>query len=83
MARTPRSHKIIKAFLIISGILAFLYVSVSISVPLIVTNRPPKPITITPSSLDLNYRDITFFSREDHLLLSGWLIPGYIARQSQ
>src|SRR5947209_18498562 len=78
MARTPRSHKIIKAFLIISGILAFLYVSVSISVPVIINNRPPKPITSTPSSLGLNYRDVTFLSREDHLLLRGWLIPGIL-----
>jgi uncharacterized protein len=78
MARTPRSHKIMKAFLIISGILAFLYVTVSISVPVIITNRPPKPITRTPSSLGLKYRDVTFLSREDHLLLRGWLMPGVL-----
>ena len=78
MARTPRSHKIIKAFLMISGILAFIYISVSILVPVIITNRPPKPITRTPSSLGLNYRDVTFLSREDHLLLRGWLIPGVL-----
>jgi uncharacterized protein len=78
MARTPLSHSIIKASLIISGILAFLYVSVSISVPVIINNRPPKPITSTPSLLGLNYRDVTFLSREDHLLLRGWLIPGIL-----
>jgi uncharacterized protein len=78
MARTPRSHRIIKTFLIISGILAFLYVSVSISVVVIITNRPPIPITRTPSSFGLNYRDVTFLSREDHLLLRGWLIPGIL-----
>jgi fermentation-respiration switch protein FrsA (DUF1100 family) len=78
MARTPVSQRIITGFLILSGILAFLYVSVSISVPVIITNRPPKPITRTPSSLGLNYRDVTFLSREDHLLLRGWLIPGVL-----
>jgi hypothetical protein len=67
-----------KGFLIISGILAFFYVSVSISVPLIITNRPPKPITKTPSSFGLHYRDVTFLSRQDHLLLRGWLIPGLL-----
>ncbi len=78
MARTPGSQRIITGFLIISGILAFLYVSVSISLAIILTYRPPKPITRTPSSLGLNYRDITFLSREDHVLLRGWFIPGIL-----
>ena len=78
MARTPGSQRIITGFLIISGILAFLYVSVSILLTIIISNRPLKPITRTPSSLGLNYRDVTFLSREDHLLLRGWLIPGIL-----
>jgi uncharacterized protein len=78
MARTPRSQRIITGFLIISGLVAFLYVSVSITVALVITYRPPKPITRTPSSLGLDYRDVTFFSREDHLLLRGWFIPGIL-----
>ena len=78
MARTPGSQRIITGFLIISGLLAFLYVGVSISLALIISYRPQKPITRTPSSLGLNYRDITFLSREDHLLLRGWFIPGIL-----
>jgi uncharacterized protein len=78
MARTPGSQRIIIALLIISGLLAFFYASVSISLALIITYRPPKPITRTPSSLGLNYRNITFQSREDHLLLRGWFIPGIL-----
>jgi fermentation-respiration switch protein FrsA (DUF1100 family) len=78
MARTPGSQRIITGFLIISGILAFFYVSVSILLAIIITNRPLKPITRTPSSFGLNYRDVTFLSREDHLLLHGWLIPGIL-----
>jgi uncharacterized protein len=79
MARTPRSQRIITGLLIISGLLAFLYVGVSISLSLIIAYRPPKPITKTPSSLGLNYRDVSFLSREDHLLLRGWLIPGILS----
>ena len=78
MARTPRSHRIVKAFLIISGILAFLYASASLTIVIFLNNRPPKPLTTTPSSLGLTYRDVTFLSREDHLLLRGWLIPGLL-----
>ena len=80
MARTPRSQRIITGFLIISGLLAFLYVSVSISLALIITYRPPKPITTTPSSLGLNYRDVTFLSREDHLTPQRLAHSRYIAR---
>ena len=78
MARIPRSQRVITGFLIISGILAFLYVGISISLAIIITNRPPKPVTTTPTSLGLNYRDITFLSREDHLTLRGWFIPGIL-----
>jgi len=78
MARTPKSHRIAIGFLIISGLLAFIYIGASIALALIITHRPPKPITRTPSSLGLNYRDIIFFSREDHILLRGWLIPGLL-----
>ena len=78
MAGTPASQRIITGFLIISGILAFLYVGVSISLAFILAYRPPKPITRTPSSLGLSYRGFTFLSREDHLLLRGWLIPGML-----
>lgn len=78
MARTPGSQRIVTGFLTISGILAFLYVGISISLAIIITNRPPKSVTTTPSSLGLNYRDVTFLSREDHLILRGWLIPGIL-----
>jgi len=78
MARTPRSQRIITGFLIISGLVAFLYMIASLSLAIIITNRPPKPVIGTPSSFGLNYRDVAFLSREDHLLLRGWLIPGIL-----
>jgi fermentation-respiration switch protein FrsA (DUF1100 family) len=39
---------------------------------------PPLPITQTPASFGLSYRDVTFPSRTDHLLLRGWFIPGVL-----
>lgn len=78
MARTPVSQRMITGYLICSGVLVFLYVIASLTVAIILTNRPPKPITTTPSSLGLTYRNVTFLSREDHLLLRGWLIPGIL-----
>lgn len=32
----------------------------------------------TPASLGLQYKEITFPSREDHLQLRGWFIPGVL-----
>ncbi len=78
MARTPVSQQIITGFLIFSGVVVFLYVIASLSVAIIITNRPPKPVTTTPASFGLNYRDVAFLSRDDHLLLRGWLMPGVL-----
>ena len=36
----------------------------------------------TPASLGLQYKDITFPSREDHIQLSGWFIPGVLPNGS-
>jgi fermentation-respiration switch protein FrsA (DUF1100 family) len=33
------------------------------------------PITVSPADLGLDYEDITFPSREDHLILHGWFLP--------
>jgi fermentation-respiration switch protein FrsA (DUF1100 family) len=34
-----------------------------------------EPLTINPADLGLEYEDITFPSREDHLMLHGWFLP--------
>ena len=78
MARTSKSQRIIKAFLIISGVLAFLYAAGSIYLTLILAYRTPVPITRTPATLGLSYRSITFLSRDDHLELHAWFIPGIL-----
>lgn len=78
MTRTPQSQRIITGLLVISALLVFFYVSASIILALAIAYRPQRPITRTPSSLGLSYRDITFYSREDHLLLRGWFIPGIL-----
>jgi uncharacterized protein len=78
MARTSKSQRIIKVFLVISGVLAFLYAAGSIYLTLILAFRDPRPITRTPANLGLSYRSITFPSRDDHLLLHAWFIPGML-----
>ena len=40
------------------------------------------PLYATPASLGLQYKDITFTSREDNIQLSGWFIPGVLPNGS-
>src|SRR5947209_12363452 len=76
MSRISRAQRIIVILLTISGVLAFTYASVSIGLAMILAYQPQLPVTQTPASLGLRYRSVDFLSRDDHLLLRGWLIPG-------
>jgi uncharacterized protein len=55
-------------------------VSITIASQLIQTTRIP--LYATPASLGLQYKDVTFPSREDHFQLSGWFIPGVLPNGS-
>ncbi len=58
--------------------LTFGYVAILFYVALQLVHSKKVPIDATPASLGLQYKDITFLSREDHLQLSGWFIPGVL-----
>ena len=71
-------NKFFKALLLAPGVLTLLYGGISFIGARIVAFVPPKAVTKTPAVLGLNYRDVSFPSREDHLLLRGWFIPGVL-----
>lgn len=58
--------------------LVMLYMGVMAYVANRVEFSPPLPITQTPASFGLSYRDVTFYSRIDHVRLQGWFIPGVL-----
>jgi fermentation-respiration switch protein FrsA (DUF1100 family) len=62
--------------------LTFGYAAILIYVALHVVHSKKVPIDATPASLGLQYKNITFLSREDHLQLSGWFIPGILPNGS-
>jgi fermentation-respiration switch protein FrsA (DUF1100 family) len=72
-------HRIVRAVLIFSELLTFGYMSLSIIIATQVAYVQPKPITRTPAALGLSFQDVTFPSREDHVLLRGWFIPGVLS----
>jgi uncharacterized protein len=74
-----RVHRLIRALFIVSQLLIIGYMSLSIIIATQVAYTQPKPITRTPAALGLSFQDVTFPSREDHVLLRGWFIPGVLS----
>lgn len=74
--RLPR--KLLAILLIISGILTLGYLGISVIVATQVAYAKPVAIQQTPAALGLSYREVSFPSREDHVLLRGWFIPGIL-----
>lgn len=79
---TPPSHRrtrrIIGILLIISGVLTLTYTAISFFMAAQLVYEPPKPILETPADLGLSYRNVVFTSRDDHIRLNGWFIPGVL-----
>src|SRR5713226_4690221 len=74
------AHRLIRALLIVSQLLTFGYMSLSIIIATQVAYTQPKPITRTPAALGLSFQDVAFPSREDHVLLR-WLVHPWCALQ--
>jgi pimeloyl-ACP methyl ester carboxylesterase len=54
------------------------YAAISIYIGPQIQVEPHLPIYATPASLGLQYKDVTFPSREDQVQLKGWFIPGVL-----
>jgi len=81
-AKRPRSDRLLRrvivALLIVSGILMLAYSVLSLYTATQLVYAAPKPIYATPASLGLQFKYVTFPSREDYVLLQGWFIPGVL-----
>ncbi len=69
---------LVVALLIISGLLTTTYTALSFYIATQLVYVPQKPLYSTPAAFGLKYQDVTFPSREDHIQLRGWLIPGVL-----
>src|SRR6516225_2226427 len=72
------ARKLMVALFIGLEALILCYVGISFFVATQLAYAQPKAITETPADLGLNYRDVSFPSRQDHLLLRGWFMPGVL-----
>ncbi|HWE64445.1 MAG TPA: alpha/beta fold hydrolase [Chloroflexota bacterium] len=64
--------------IVAAGTLVVGYAGISISILLHLVYAPPMPLVTTPAALGLDYRDVTFPSRGDHVPLRGWFMPGIL-----
>jgi len=65
--------------LVISALITFGYAGISVYAASQLVAAPQVMAKGTPADDGLAYKDVTFTSRTDHLLLSGWFIPGVVA----
>src|SRR5258708_11597732 len=74
-----RVRRLVATLLILSTLLTSAYVALSLYIATQLVYAPQKPIYATPAAFGMQFRTGTFPSREDHLLLRGWFIPGLLS----
>src|SRR5262249_36991437 len=74
--RQQRARRIVAIVLTVSGVLGFAYAGLSVFIATQLIYQHPKALDTKPANLNLDYRDVAFPSRDDHLTLKGWFIPG-------
>src|SRR5438876_11722423 len=71
-------RRAVTGLLIVSGLLSLGYVAISSYIAEQLVYEAPKAIVKTPASQALRFANVTFPSREDQIMLKGWLIPGVL-----
>ncbi len=73
-----RWRRLVAALLALAVLLTASYAAISIYIGTQIQVKPHLPIHATPASLGLQYKNVTFPSREDQVQLKGWFIPGVL-----
>lgn len=73
-----RAHRTVATLLLITFALTFVYSALSLLGGVLLAYVPPVPIRGTPAALGLDYREVSFVSRDDHVRLRGWFIPSVL-----
>src|ERR1700737_3611171 len=71
-------RRAVGGLLILSGLLTLGYVAISSYIAEELVYEAPKAIVKTPARLGLGFANFMFRSRNDHISLKGWLIPGVL-----
>src|SRR3989441_2023716 len=68
----------VTGLLILSGLLSLGYIGISSYIAEQLVYEAPKAIVKTPASMALRFANVTFPSRDDQIMLKGWLTPGVL-----
>lgn len=71
-------RRIIITLLIIATVVTSAYTLLSFYIATRLVYAQQKPLYSTPAAFGLQFRYVTFPSREDHVQLKGWFIPGVL-----
>ncbi len=77
-ARSSWQHRAVTTLLVVTFLLTFVYSGISLLGGILLVYTPPVPIRSTPAALGLDYHPVSFVSRDDHVRLRGWFIPGVL-----
>jgi len=72
------ARRLVAGLLTLSGLLTLGYVGISSYIAEQLVYATPQPIVSTPANLGLRFASVTVPSRDDHINLKGWFIPGIL-----
>lgn len=77
--RPRRERRWLIALLVVCGLLASTYAAASVFMATQIVDSTARPLNSqTPAEFGLTYHNVAFVSREDHVQLRGWFIPGVL-----
>jgi fermentation-respiration switch protein FrsA (DUF1100 family) len=71
-------RRAVAALLTVAGLLTLAYLGISSYIAEQLVYEAPKAIVSTPANLGLRFASVTIPSRDDHIKLKGWFIPGIL-----
>jgi pimeloyl-ACP methyl ester carboxylesterase len=72
----PRKSRLVKVAAIVLAAFLLIYTGLSVFGAVAAMQIPRLPVKGSPSAVGLAYQNVSFTSRVDDLLLTGWYIPG-------
>lgn len=71
-------RRVVGGLLVLSGLLTLAYLGISSYIAEQLVYEAPNAIVSTPANLGLRFASVTIASRDDHIRLKGWFIPGIL-----
>jgi pimeloyl-ACP methyl ester carboxylesterase len=78
-----RARRLVATLLIIAGLLSFVYAGVTTYMATLIVQEHPLALTGSPADSGLDYRNVVFPARGDHVKIHGWFIPGVLPNGQQ